>query len=182
MSLAVASRYARALADASFAPASPIAPGAVAGELLAFEQALDAAPDFRRVLESPAVQPARKRAVVTRIGELLGVSSLTRNFANVVLKHGRIRLWGLIRQAYERQVDERTGTVRVGVSSAFDLDAAQRGLLEGKLAAMTGKKVECQYQVDPTLLGGLSVRLGSTVYDGSVRGQLDVLRAKLAVD
>src|SRR5574341_628484 len=101
MPLAVASRYARALVDLVTAPASGIDPHAVAGELEAFENGMAVSPDLRQVLSSPAVPPARKRALVTRLAGPLGISRTVRNFLCVVIDRRRTRLLPEIRHAYQ---------------------------------------------------------------------------------
>ena len=83
--------------------------------------------------------------------------------------------------AFEAAVDERLGRVRAGVASAAPLSRANEEALRAELARMTGKQVRCEFQVKPELIGGVSVRIGSTIYDGSARGQLDALAAKLSV-
>ena len=83
-------------------------------------------------------------------------------------------------EAYEALLDERLGYVRADVSSAHPLSNLQRANLEVELSRLAGKKAKLKFSTDPALLAGVVARVGSTVYDGSVRGQLERLRAKLA--
>jgi F-type H+-transporting ATPase subunit delta len=179
MASAIASRYARALVDLAMAPASGIDPRAVTAELEAFENAVAASPDLRQVLQSPAVSPARKRALVTRLAGPLGVSRIVRNFLCVVVDRRRTRLLPEMRQAFQAIVDERFGIARADVASAREMSAEQRAALSSQLAALTGRRVECRFEVDGGLIGGAVARIGSTIYDGSVRGQLAALRREL---
>ena len=80
-------------------------------------------------------------------------------------------------------LDERLGFVRAEVASARDLDDAQRAALEAELSRLAGKKAKLTFTIDPALIGGVVARVGSIVYDGSVRGQLDAAAGdKLAGD
>jgi len=140
---------------------------------------LSASSDLPAVLLSPAVPPARKRAVVSRLAAQLGVSTLVQNFLFVVIDRRRIAMLKDIRQAFETLLDERVGVVRADVSSARELASAQREKIRQQLARATGKQVRCEFAVDGDLVGGVVVRVGSTIYDGSVRGQLEALRQRL---
>ena len=180
MSLAIANRYARALADAVLASGSTLEAPVAVEQLAGFAALLKESSDLRNVLMSPAVSAARKRAVVSKLGETLGIHKLIHNFLFVVIDHRRIRQFAEISSAFQLAIDERLGRVRAQVSSAAPLGEAEQSSLQAKLAQMTGKQVRCEFQVDPSLLGGASVRIGSTIYDGSVRGQLGALRHRLA--
>jgi len=180
MSLAVAKQYAQALADLAFAPGSTITAAQVASQLRAVEQISQASAELRTILLSPAVPPARKRSVMARLTEPLGLSRLVRNFLFVVIDRRRIPLLGAIREAFERLVDEREGIVRAQVRTAWELRPEHRAKLEEALERLTGKQVRSEYVLDEELLGGLVLRLGSTVYDGSLRGRLEALGRRLA--
>ena len=179
MALAVPSRYARALADLALDPVRGGDPQAVAAEVGAFESALSEFSDLRNVVLSPAVSPARKRAVVERLSGVLGASRLVRNFLYVIIDHRRTRLLPEIRQAFQQIVDERQGIVEALVSTARELNDQQSASVVARLEKLTGKRVRCRFTVASELIGGVTARIGSTIYDGSVRGQLDGLRRKL---
>jgi F-type H+-transporting ATPase subunit delta len=180
MSLAVATRYARALADVVLAPGSPVNATAALEQLKSFDGLLAESADFRNVLLSPAVQPARKRAVVAQLGGTLAFSKTILNFLYVVIDHRRVDLLGTISKAFEDVVDERLGRVRADVRSALPLTEEQRAAVNAQLRQLSGKEVRCEFEVDDSLLGGLTARIGSKIYDGSVRGRLDVLRQRLS--
>jgi F-type H+-transporting ATPase subunit delta len=86
---------------------------------------------------------------------------------------------GEIRQAFRAVVDERMGAVEAGVASARELTGEQGDRVTARLSRLTGKRVRCKFSVDESLIGGMVARIGSTIYDGSVRGQLEALRRRL---
>ena len=180
MTSAVASRYARAFADVIMSPGSQLKPAEAVAQLRAVESTLQESSDLRHALASPAVRAPQKRGVIARFAAELGLSQLTRNFIFVLIDHHRIALLSQIREAFETELDSRLGFVRAEVSSAQELDRDQAAALEAGLTRLTGKQVRARFQVDPALIGGVVARIGSTVYDGSIRGQLDNLRRQIA--
>jgi F-type H+-transporting ATPase subunit delta len=179
MALAVAKQYAQALADLVFAPASGIDPAEVARQLRSVEDITRASAELRTILLSPAVPPARKRAVISRLTEPLRLAPLVRNFLFVIIGRRRIQFLEQIREAFEMLVDERSGVVRAQVSVAVELDPVRKARFSETLVSLTGREVRSEYSVDESLLGGAVLRLGSTVYDGSLRGRLEALRQRL---
>ena len=179
MPTAVAGRYAKALADAVLAPGSGAEATQTLAELKAFEQMVQSSQELRNVLLSPAVSNSRKRAVVARFAATLRVSTLIRNFVFVVVDRRRADLLGEMAAAFEAAIDERMGVVRAEVQSAAPLNDKQRGALERELSRLAKKQVRCEFSIDPALIGGVLARIGSTVYDGSVRSQLESLRERL---
>jgi F-type H+-transporting ATPase subunit delta len=180
MASAVANRYARALVDIVMAPGSPLKPEDAVTQLAAAEALIDESPELRTALLTPAIQNSRKRAVMAKLLERIGGSPLIGNFIYVVIDHRRIGIIGEIREAFELHLDERLGFVRAEVSSAAPLSARMSAGLESELSKLTGKRMRLRFDVDPALLGGVVARIGSTVYDGSVRGELRELGKKLA--
>jgi F-type H+-transporting ATPase subunit delta len=178
---AVATRYANAFADAVTAAGSALAPHDALSELRSFEGALRSA-ELRSALVTPAVPPARKRAVVSRVGEILRLSRLTRNFLFVLIDHRRIAALGDVASALEQILDERLGFARAQVASAAELAEEQRAALTAALEKASNKRLRAQFSVDPSLIGGVVARIGSTVYDGSVRGQLRALGQRLSAE
>jgi F-type H+-transporting ATPase subunit delta len=179
MAMATASRYARALADLAFDPKRGADPESVAVELALFADALEASGDLRSVLLSPAVAPARKRAVVAQLAVQGGISALVRNFLCVVIDHRRTAILSEIREAFRALVYERMGMVEADISAARELPDGQREKVAAGLGRLTGKRVRCRFSVDEGLIGGVVARIGSTIYDGSVQGQLMALRRRL---
>jgi F-type H+-transporting ATPase subunit delta len=179
---ALASRYAGALVDVATGPKSVAGPNQLLLELRGFEEVLAGSAELRAALTSPSVPPARKRAVVGAIGAKLGVSRVARNFLFVLTDHRRIAMLTEVLEAFDLLSDERLGFTRAEISSARDLEPRQRDTVWHELERLTGKKVRMRFAVDSHLLGGLVARIGSTVYDGSVRGQLQALGKRLTAE
>lgn len=178
----VAARYARALADSVLAPGSDLRPADVSAQIQRVEELLASSPELRHVMLSPAVAASKKRSVIGSFAQQLGLSPKVRNFIYVVIDHRRIAELSAIREAFELTVDEQMGFVRADVTSAQPLSESQRGVLESQLNRLTGKRVRMQFATDEALIGGVIARIGSTVYDGSVRGQLETLRRRLTTE
>lgn len=177
MPAAIATRYARALVDVVF-PSG--AAERTLTELRAFADVLAGSNELKLALESPAVAKARKLAVVTKLGAALGLSKPVRNFLMVLVDHRRLAVLGEITSAFEKLISERLGILKVDVTAAYPLNDVQQAALASGIGAATGKKVGLNLTVDSALIGGVVARIGSTVYDGSVRGKLDTLGKKLA--
>lgn len=176
---AVASRYAKAFVDVATGSNSKSDPTGILAQLRSVAQVIADSHELRTVLLSPAVAPSRKRDIVQKLlGASLEKQSL--NFLYVVIDHRRVADFPAIVDAFEVLLDERLGFVRADVLSAKELDAAQQSGLETEISRMAGKKAKLKFSTDPALIAGVVARIGSTVYDGSVRGQLDTLRLKLA--
>jgi F-type H+-transporting ATPase subunit delta len=165
--------------DVALAPNAAVGPDRVREDLRSFEQALAASAELSIVLASPGISRPRKRAVIGRLVESLGVSRIVRNFLFVLVDHRRTANLSGIIDSFEKLVDERLGTLKVEVASARGLDRQQQAALTQRLEAMTGKRIVLNLAIDSELVGGVVVRLGSTVYDGSVRGQLEALGRQL---
>jgi F-type H+-transporting ATPase subunit delta len=179
---AVASRYANALADVVTATPSPLRPEIALAELQAFETTLRYSPELRNALVTPAVSASRKKAVVTRIADALELSRISRNLLFVLIDHRRITSLAAIIQTLEVVLDQRLGFARAEVSTPGELTAEQRSALSRRLEQITGKRIRMRFAVDDSLIGGVVARIGSTVYDGSVRGELASLERRLCAE
>jgi len=179
---AVATRYAHALADVVTASGSPLRAADAVAQLNAFETALRSSIELQNALTTPAVPASRKRAVVGRIAGILQLSQIARNFLFVLVDHRRIASLPEIIHSFELVVDERLGFARAEVSAASELTEAQQTALRSELERLTGKRIRARYAVDGALIGGVVARIGSTVYDGSVRGQLQSLERRLGAE
>jgi F-type H+-transporting ATPase subunit delta len=181
ISSAVVNRYANALADVILSPGSDVKPPAAIEQLRAFDETVQGSSDLRSVLASPAIPVARKRAIIKDIGQRLGLARTVRNFVLVLSDHRRATALGQMVDALETLLDERRGFVRAEVKSAFELHPVDRDELSGRLGKLAGAPVRMRFEVDPELIGGVTAKIGSRVYDGSVRGQLLEMRKRLAV-
>jgi F-type H+-transporting ATPase subunit delta len=177
---ALGRRYAKALADVITAPGSTLDPNQALTQLRAADDLIKASQPLHNALLSPAVSPSRKRAVMGKLLDPMGIALPVRNFIFVIIDHRRVHEFSSIVEAFDRLIDERLGFIRGDVASATALSDAQRQTLEGELSRLSGKKAKLEYAVDPALIGGVIARVGAKVYDGSVRGQLEKLRVKLA--
>src|SRR5262249_3815115 len=130
---AVATRYANALADVVTAPGSSVRAEDILGELRSFEAALRESAALQNALVSPAVPPARKRAVVGKIADALKLSRIARNFLFVLIDRRRIAVLDSVLNSFEILLDERLGFARAEVSSARELTDAQRAALSAQL-------------------------------------------------
>jgi F-type H+-transporting ATPase subunit delta len=182
ISSAVVNRYANALADVVLSPDSGVQPPQAVEQLRAFDDVVTSSSDLRSVLASPAIPVARKRAIIKEIAGKMGFATVMRNFVLVVNDHRRAAALAQIVDAFETIIDERLGFVRAEVRSAFELDNNQQGELSGRLGQLAGAPVRIKFAVDPDLIGGVTARIGSTVYDGSVRGRLAGMRTRLTLN
>ena len=177
MSIAtIANRYARALADVSIERGEV---SEVSGDLHRFAALLAGHAELREVFASPAFTLERKRAI---LGELLGRLDLrptSANFLQLLLANSRLHQMDQVLQALTRELDARENVVSAEIVTARELGEEQRHNLEERLGTATGTKVRLSYRVDPTILGGLVARIGSTVYDGSIKNQLTQIRQRL---
>lgn len=173
---AVASRYARALVDVVTEPGAGIDAETAKQQLRQVASLIATSSDLKGALLTPAVSPARKRAVIAK---LIDVHPKIRNFIYVVIDHRRVHEIPSIVEAFELLMDEHLGFVRADVSSATALTGAQQASLQAQLTRMAGREAKVKFKTDPALVGGVIARVGSTVYDGSVRGQLERLRTTL---
>lgn len=178
----VSLRYARALVDALLGqrggvPAS--AAQSIPAELETFHSLLEENAELRILFSTPAISTSKKQAVLGELAPRLELTPLTRNFLNVVIQHDRMNLLGEITKAFRTLLDERLGVAVAEITTARPLDDAEKQELAEALRARTGRAVRIQYSLDPSLIGGVLARVGSTIYDGSVRGQLERLRAGL---
>lgn len=173
----LADHYADALADVAIQQKSV---AQIRQELADFLGLVRESPDLALILDSPAVQRANKRAVVEALVAQMGASRTLRNFLCVVVDRGRTRLLLEIQASFDKRLDERQGIVRAEVSSAHELADVEKAELRGALERLTGRRVEAAYRLDPALLAGTVVRVGSTIYDGSVRTRLEKMRERMA--
>jgi F-type H+-transporting ATPase subunit delta len=174
----VASTYARAFADVILD--THLDADRSIAELRAIASLLAESSDLRRVWENPAIPAEQKRRVLGVIAERNGVSKQTRNLVAVLIDHRRIHFLEPIIRQLEKELDARLGFAEAQITSARPLVDAERHEFEAQVGKLTGKKVRAHYDEDECLLGGAVVRVGSTIYDGSVRGQLERMREEIS--
>jgi F-type H+-transporting ATPase subunit delta len=174
----VTSTYARAFADAVFEV--HVDPEKTLGEVQAIAELVAESKDLRAVWEAPSITAEQKRAVLDSIVARDGISQTVRNFVAVLIDHGRINFLGPIVKQFERELNQRLGFTEAEITSAHDLDQTDRRTLEAQMEKLTGKKVRARYSRDASILGGAVVKIGSTIYDGSVAGQLERIKEAIS--
>jgi F-type H+-transporting ATPase subunit delta len=175
---AIASRYARALVEVVLA--DKLDATAITGQLQAFVAAVHDSDDLRRVWDSPAISAEQKRAVLDAMAKQLGAAKPVRNFMAVLIDHHRMPMLTQIARQFQVELDKQLGFAEAEISSAHPLSDDEKRAVESQVEQLTSKKVRARYDANPSLLGGIVVRVGSTIYDGSVRGQLARLKEQLS--
>ena len=176
---AISSRYARALVEVVLE--QRIDADLARQQLNSIAEAVRESVELRRVWESPAVPAEQKRAVLDGIVGQISAFKAIRNFIAVIIDHRRIPMLDEIARQFAVELDAQLGLVEADISSARQLSAEERRELESQVERLTGKTVRAHYVSEPGLLGGVMVRVGSTIYDGSVRGQLEKMKEQLSL-
>lgn len=135
--------------------------------------------ELREVWETPSISAEQKRAVLDAVVKRTGISKSVRNFLAVLIDHRRISFLEPIVKQFEHELNQRLGFVEAEITSARELNEKERHALETRMEKVTGKKLRPQYARDESILGGAIVKVGSTIYDGSVAGQLEEIRERL---
>jgi len=149
-------------------------------ELLAWEKMFQASPMLQEVFRNPTIALDKKRGVLNKLIERAKPRPTTANFLKVLLQNQRITDLGEINKKFAELLDERAGMVAAIVTTARSVPENAQQKLHAKLLSLTGKKVRINFTTDPELIGGLVTRIGSTVYDGSVRNHLQLIKEKMA--
>lgn len=174
----VASTYARAFADVVFDARldAADATGGVRRIAALFQESVE----LRRVWENPAVPADQKRKLLDAIVQREKIAKPVRNLVAVLIDHRRLTFLPRIVEQLEKELDARLGFAEAQISSARELGTAEKKALEAQIEKTTGKKVRATYGLDESLLGGAVVRIGSTIYDGSVKGQLERIKEAIS--
>ena len=174
----VASIYARAFADVVFDVKLDAAKAA--GGLRSIASLIEQSQELRRVWENPAVPADQKRKLLDAIVQREGIDKPTRNLVAVLIDHHRLPFLSRIVEQLEKELNARLGFAEAQISSARELGDTEKRALESQIQVATGKKVRATYGLDASLLGGALVRIGSTIYDGSVKGQLERIKEAIS--
>jgi F-type H+-transporting ATPase subunit delta len=176
MQSSIALKYARNLVEVA---AEAGREAEVHKELQAFRDVLNSSQELRDTLDNPAIPFVAKRRIIEELALEIPLQKTAVNFVLVVLGNARMNQFERILEAVGSVLDERKGIVQADVFSARKLGNEMRRKLEGSLAELTGGKVRLEFVLDPDLVGGLKVRIGSEIYDGSVRTQLNAIQREL---
>lgn len=171
-----ATRYAKALLDVA---ATDDAAAAIERDLATFAATLQDHRELHLALTSPSVPAGKKRAIVLGVGERLGLAKTTLNLLQLMADRDRLGIIGDLLAVFRERLLGRQKVVRAEVRSAAPLAADALAAITNRLGAITGKTVSIDAVVDPALIGGVVATVGGTVYDGSVKTQLDKLRKQL---
>jgi F-type H+-transporting ATPase subunit delta len=172
-----ASRYATAFADVIFE--GHLDARDAQRQLGDFGAAWKESRELREFFLDPSFPLEQKIELLDKLNAKLGMAQPTRNFIAVLIRNNRIAGFDEVAAEFGREVNRRLGISSARVTSARKLEDAERRELEKHIASLTGGQVEAHYEVEKSLIGGVVVQVGSTVYDGSVRGRLDRLREEL---
>jgi len=169
-------RYARAVLEVALAEADPVA---VEQQLASAAELFQGHAGLWKVMTNPAVPAPKKRATVDAMLPQLGVAPVVAKTLQMLASRDRVGLLPAIVEAYSEKLMDHQRVVRAAVTSAAPLSADRVTKLERQLAAITGRRVVMSAAIDPAILGGLVTQIGSTVYDGSVKRQLEKIRERL---
>jgi len=168
--------YAQVLLDAARETKSE---DQLAAELGAFVALVGGTPDLERIVRNPALPPAEKQKVVDGLVAKAAWSPLTAQALRLLTRKERLDRVDDILEAYQELLDQARGIVLAEVRAAHALDPSQQQALEQAIARAAGKKVRAQVSIEPELLAGVVAKVGSTVYDASLRGQIQKMRRLL---
>jgi F-type H+-transporting ATPase subunit delta len=171
----IARRYARALMDLVTDEHA-----AVAAQLTGFAAAVQGHPELAQVLSNPVFSLEERRRVLQRLQAASPLRAPLDHFVDLLVSRHRVGYLGAVAECFGELVDQREGRVRVRVESAVALEAPARAELEAALITALGQKVVLEARVTPALLAGVQLRVGGLLLDGSLRGQLERLKERLA--
>jgi F-type H+-transporting ATPase subunit delta len=172
----LAGRYANALFELA---QDQKAVDAVSGDLASLRRAMETSPDLARLVRSPAFSAADHAKALKAILEKMGANSLTTKFVLLLAEKRRLFVLTQIMAAYEHLVAKSRGEMEAEVTAARALSDAETAELKAALKSSLGKEPRLHSKIDPTLLGGLVVKVGSRMIDSSLRTKLDGLRAAM---
>jgi F-type H+-transporting ATPase subunit delta len=176
MMASMAGRYAAALFDlAKEERALP----QVEKDLVQFQELLNGSEEMRRVVRSPVISAESQERALTVILERTGISGLTANFFRLIARNRRLFAAADMIRNFRTLLARERGEVTADVASAHPLTPEQMALLKDNLRASVGKDVQINSRVDPNLLGGLIVKVGSKMIDSSLRTKLNNLKVAM---
>jgi F-type H+-transporting ATPase subunit delta len=174
---AFVSRYARAFLDV--VTSARLDTAALDKQLADFEATWAGSPELQTFFQNPAVAATQKVAILDKLNARLGLQKELRNLLAVLINNGRIGQVHEVAAAYRAELRERLGIREAEIVTARELSTDERTTLIAGVGELAGSRIEAQFKLDQSILGGAVVRIGSTIYDGSVRGRLERLREAL---
>ena len=173
----IARRYAAALADVVLERGEA---NLIQQELQQWSQLILGNENLQEVFRNPTIALDNKRAVLKQLIERTKPQQTTANFLKVLLHNQRLAELPEINRKFAEILDQRAGMVAATVTTARPVPQEIQARLSEKLVSVTNKKVRLNFEQDPELIGGLVTRIGSTIYDGSVRSQLQQIKEKMS--
>lgn len=174
---AFAARYARAFADVVVG--TKLNPAEVEQQLSDFAVTLNGSKDLRELLLNPSIPVAKRVSILDVVNGRVGGGPKVRNFLAVLISHERLAALGEIVQEYRLEMNRRFSISDAEIITARPLGDQERATLRVQVAELAGTRVNATFREDKSLIGGTIVRIGSTIYDGSVRGRLERLKDRL---
>ncbi len=175
-----ARQYARALTDVVIS--DNLDTVEIDRQLREFGGTFSGSKELREVFANPSIKLESKLKVLDAVAARIGMAKQVRNFLAVLLQNDRMYALEPILAEYRNQMNLRLHIGRAEILSVRELTAEEKSNLEARATALAGVEIHPIYKQDPSLLGGVLLRIGDTVYDGSVRGRLEELREKLLAD
>jgi F-type H+-transporting ATPase subunit delta len=173
----VANRYAKALADVIMERGQTLS---VTDEITAFTQLIEQNPELRDVFASPVIALDRKKSLLNELLGRLQLKPTTNNFLQLLLANQRLHQIDIVRTSLLKELDDRAGVVSADVITARPLAANEQEKLLNQLQTATGKRVRVNFKLDPEIIGGVVTRVGSVIYDGSIKNQLALMKQQLS--
>ena len=174
---AFVARYAQAFLDV--VTSAKLDSAVIDGQLKDFVSTWEGSTQLREFFANPAIAAPQKIEFLDMLNKKLGLAKELRNLIAVLIDNGRIGHVVEVAEAYRKVLQEQLGIRQAEIVTARELSADERTSLITEVGKLAGAKVEASFKLDQSILGGTVVRIGSTVYDGSVRGRLDRLRETL---
>ena len=171
-----AKRYARAMLDVAIHHRNF---SIVLEDLESFGRQLQEFPLLQKLFLNPAIPHEKKISVLEQLGKTLKFQTVTLNFLNTLIERDRLNLLDQTIVSAEQQFLEQQGILVVEVITAKRLQPDEEVKLVARLETFTGKRVQLENKLDPSMIGGIVTRIGTTVYDGSVQAQLQQLKARI---
>ena len=172
----IARRYASALADVAVETGQT---DLVQNELNDWQALLDGNKELYMAFANPAIAHASKEKLLEELIARTSPSRTTANFLRVLLRNSRFTDLKAINERFAEVLDDRRGITSASVTSARELSDEEKAELKANLQKMTGKEVNLQFDIDENVIGGAVTRLGSVIYDGSVKTQLELLKQQM---
>jgi len=173
----IANRYGRALADVVLAKNIPTE---VKNEITSFADMFEQCPELNEVFSNPTVSQQQQKNLLETLIARTKPTETTSNFLYVLLQNYRLQYLPQISVAFSRTLDERLNIVTAAITTASEISQEEKNLLKTQLSKLTGKEVRLSFATDSTIIGGAVTQIGSQIYDGSIRNQLEQLRTKLS--